>query len=262
MRAGQVLAALLCVVGIAACSSSEVEVAVAEVGGTTYTYSDFEAFLALNGSLEPGSLSEVALSALFEEFVDELCLERLTRDATEAGGALPELESVPEPVLEEEMRALFQARPAEYLLPERLVLGQILASDRAAAEKVRGRILEGLSLEEAAADVEGAVFSGYQEGVMRSDLPPVLSEAIFSLAQGELSSIVEADYGFHVFHVLKRLPEESLSFAEARSDLEEELEARRAREWKRAMVAEARVRYNVVLQPRNLPFELVAPSQP
>ena len=68
-----------------------------------------------------------------------------------------------------------------------------------------------------------------------------------------------ADYGFHIFHVMKHEPERMSTFDEARPELEQELRRQHTDERMRSIVAEARVRYNVEPQPRNLPFALRSP---
>jgi len=232
------------------------------VDGVVYSYSDFEQFVRRNVSEDPSSLSDDVLSALFQRFVDELCMQRM---AEEGGLDVDELSALATPLgraSREEARRHFDSNRDEYELEERVVLGQVLTQDEASAQKVQARALAGLDLEEAASDLDGAVFSGYQEGVTRQDLPLAFSETIFSMQAGEVSPVLAADYGFHIFHVRERLPARALTFEQARPRIELEIDAARAAARLRSMVAEARVRYNVVPQPRNLPFELTPSEYP
>ena len=160
---------------------------------------------------------------------------------------------------EDDLLRHYQSHMDDYQLPERVVLGQVLAQDEATAREVHTRTLNGADLETAAEGLEGAVFGGYQEDVARADLPLRFSEAVFAMQAGDVSSVIEVQFGFHVFHVRERRPAETLSLAEARPQIERDLESARSAERLRRMVEEARVRYNVTLRPRNLPFE-IAPA--
>jgi hypothetical protein len=232
------------------------EVEVVRVDGTVYSYADFERFVRRNASEAPSSLSDEVLSALFQKYVDELCMQRMAAEGALDVGELSALASPLGRAIREEARRRFERNREEYELEERIVLGQVLAQEEATARKVHARVLEGVDLEEAASDLDGAVFSGYQEGVIRQDLPLSFSGTIFSLQAGEVSPVLPADYGFHIFHVLERFPAQALTFEEARPGIELAIAASRSAVRLRSMVAEARVRYNVVLQLRNLPFEL------
>lgn len=240
--------------GCAGGERSEVEVV--RVDGTVYSYSDFERFVKRNVSEDPSSLSDEVLSALFQKFVDELCMQRMAEEGALDAGDLSALASPLRRVTREEARQRFESNRQEYELEERIVLGQVLAQEEGIAQRVHARVLEGVDLEEATSGLDGAVFSGYQEGVTRQDLPLAFSDTIFSLQAGEVSPVLAADYGFHIFHVLERLPSQALTFEEARPRIEVEIDASRSAARLRSMVEEARVRYNVVLQLRNLPFEL------
>ena len=255
-------ASLILISGLLSCGrGSGSDVAVVTVDGEVYEYSDFEAFVARNVAQDPNTLSDAVLSVLFEGFIDELCLLRLAegggQDALELHSAAP-----PEPVSRAEAQAYFDSNPGRYDLPERVVLGQILLQDEETAYDIRERVVEGVPLDEVAEGVEGAVFSGYQRDVTRADLPSAFEETIFSLEVPGLSPVMAADYGFHLFEVRERLPAERPSFEEALPQIERELGGADARDRSRNMVAAARVRYNVELQPRNLPFALIPHSNP
>jgi hypothetical protein len=65
---------------------------------------------------------------------------------------------------------------------------------------------------------------------------------------------LEADYGFHVFQVLARLPPQVVPLDEAAGEIRATLERRAADARLGALVEEARSRYNVEVYARNLPF--------
>jgi parvulin-like peptidyl-prolyl isomerase len=104
---------------------------------------------------------------------------------------------------------------------------------------------------------------GFQGELGREDLPPAFAEALFALAPGELSGVLEAAYGFHVFQVTARLPLHQLTLAEAEPEIRATLERESADRALEALVAEARRRYTLDVYVRNLPFRYrAAPPLP
>jgi parvulin-like peptidyl-prolyl isomerase len=96
---------------------------------------------------------------------------------------------------------------------------------------------------------------GDQGELSRQDLPPAFADIIFALQPGEVSRLVPADYGFHIFQVTSRSPSEVVPLAAARAEIAERLREQRADELLAELVRDARRRYNVELYERNLPFE-------
>jgi parvulin-like peptidyl-prolyl isomerase len=74
------------------------------------------------------------------------------------------------------------------------------------------------------------------------------------MAPGEVSGILEAGYGFHLFHVRERRPEEVLSVDEAAASTALRLMRLHADRKIEDMLAEARKRYPVEVLDWNLPF--------
>jgi hypothetical protein len=66
--------------------------------------------------------------------------------------------------------------------------------------------------------------------------------------------VVEAEYGFHLFQVVERLPAAEVPLADARVEIGRRLRRERADARLAELVAEARRRYNVAVLERNLPF--------
>ena len=136
-------------------------------------------------------------------------------------------------------------------------LRQILAGDRRTAERARREIVGGTPFEEVARQLAGgprADSGGYQGELARGDLPPSFADLIFALRPGEVSPIVPAEYGFHLFQVVDHQPAELVPLAAARGEILARLRQRRADELLRSLVRAARGRYNVKVYERNLPF--------
>lgn len=159
--------------------------------------------------------------------------------------------------------------------PPRVRLRQILTEDRETAEGALAEILAGTDfgtvvqrLAEAASDgdpgavapavapsvVPSGVVGGSLGELSRDDLPPAFADVILELEPGEVSRVVEAEYGFHLFQVTEKLPAETVPLAEAREEVEREVRRERADRLLAALVEEARQRYDVAVWERNLPF--------
>jgi parvulin-like peptidyl-prolyl isomerase len=89
---------------------------------------------------------------------------------------------------------------------------------------------------------------------LRQDLPPEFRDVLFALAPGEVSGAIAADYGYHLFHVRDRRPEEILPFASAAREVAARLEREHADRAIGDMLAQARERFPVEVLDWNLPF--------
>jgi len=237
---------------------------VARIGSDTLRYPDFERYLQNNIGENGASLPSDVLSGLLDQFLDE---ELVRRTAVERGlaaaGAAPRLaleallrEEASEPS-EAEIAAYYASHGKDFQRPERVRLQQILTADRESAQ----RALAAVSAGESFADVArrwsrdpSASRGGDQGELSRDDLPAALADVIFRLDPGQLSPIVPAEYGFHIFLVSERHPAEQAPLGEVSEEIRGALRGAREDEHHAALVAEARSRYNPVIYGRNLPF--------
>ncbi len=274
--AAAVFAALLAAL-LAACSeappppSPEV---VAEIDGRPVRYEQFEAYVerALG---EPGdSLGSDVLTQLFDQFLEERLLAMLAVDrgllpAGAAEGRAGRRRAVdlllagadggdPEAAAPAALRAWYGAHRDRFQRPARVRLRQLLVEDRAAAERAVEQVRAGADFAAVArrlADDPGTAATGGSLGELsREDVPPAFAEVIFALAPGEVSPVVEAEYGFHVFQVTETLPAEVLPFDEVRDDVARAVRREQADRRLRELADEARRRYDVSVWDRNLPF--------
>jgi hypothetical protein len=240
-------------------------VTVARIDDDPVVFADFEAFVRTQAGDDWMGLEEDVLRPLFQEFLDQHLLARLAREEglADAGAdrvaALDSLRQrlAVEPVDDEEVQLYLEAHPEVLRRPERLVLGQLLLPDRAVAEEAWRAVRSRGDFAAVARELSerpGVVFGGYTEDVSRQDVPPAFSDALFALAPGEVSGILEADYGYHLFHVRDRRPEEVLPFAAAAASVRRRLEREHADRRIGDMLARARQRYPVEVLDWNLPF--------
>ena len=242
--------------------------AVARIGETEVRYSELESYIARTVGDTGGVLGSGVLSELFDQFLDEKLLERLAverglvqgvsrpRQARQAIDALlaEGLRQEPGPG---EVAAYYRAHAGEFARPERVKVRQILTEDQATAEKAVKAIAGGEPFEEVARRLSrdpSAASGGYQGELTRADLPPAFADVIFSLRPGEVSRLVPADYGVHIFQVMDRQPAAVVPLEQARDEILGRLRRERADRLLRSLVQDARSRYNVSIYERNLPF--------
>jgi peptidyl-prolyl cis-trans isomerase C len=239
---------------------------VAALGGVDVRYAEFQDYLShALGDSDTVMASDV-LSQLFDQFLDERLLVRLAVDGGLARPGGPPREAIEAllrdalaaPPGEADLRAWYDAHRQEMARPERVRLRQILTEDRRTAEQARQAIQRGEDFAVVARRLShdaGAAGGGYQGELARSDLPPAFVDVIFSLSPGEVSRVIPAEYGCHLFQVLARLPAEIMPFDEARGEIAARLRRERADRGLAALVRQARARYNGKVYERNLPFD-------
>lgn len=236
---------------------------VAELDGEALSYSAFEAFLERNAVDGAGVLGSDVLSSLLDQFLDEELLARLAVDRLGAPEGI-DPRSAADALVEADSEAPDDASVASYYRrnlprfdrPERVHLRQLLFTDQGTADRIRSLWVEGAPyrsvVEELANDPTAHV--GEEGEFARSGLPPVFAEAIFALQDGAVSEVLPADYGFHVFQVVRHLGAGVAPLEEVFATLAEELATRQHQEVLRQLAADARQRYNVRVFKRNLPF--------
>ena len=237
---------------------------VAQIDDQQVRYSEFEMYLQEN-SVDSGlALASDVLSELFDQFLDEELLRRVALEKgliaaadtrrTAVRAVVGELESGTIPA--ERITAYYRDHGHEFELEEGVRLRQVLVEDRDTAEEVHSRMLAGVPFEEVLGDSElnSSALWGDEGELSSGDLPPVLADIIFGLEPGEVSEIVAADYGFHIFQVVERLPPEKMELARAEERIRQILRRELVDGGLEGLVAEARERYNVQVFRRNIPF--------
>jgi peptidyl-prolyl cis-trans isomerase C len=249
---------------------------VARIGETEVRYAEFESYLSTAVGETSGTLGGKVLSGLFDQFLDERLLARLAVDrrivtaATAATGAAGRRRAI-DALLQEGLRqepaaaevaGYYRAHRQEFARPERVRVRQILTEDRPTAEKALREIKAGQPFAEVARRLSkdpSASSGGYQGELSRAELPPAFAETIFALRAGEVSDLVPAEYGFHIFQVTERQPAEVVPLEAARDEIVARLRRDRADRLLGSLVQEARSRYNVKVYERNLPFGYEGP---
>lgn len=244
----------------------------ATIEGDPVPYRLFERYLWAN--VEGGSASEpeqaldqAVISQLFDQFIDQKLLVRLAASRGLApdpqGAARPAIDALLGDDLETAVDARdvadhYQAERHRYQRPAQIRLWQILVLERDMAAAVAQSIAAGEDFKAAAerlASDPDAGYCGDQGWLGHDDLPPSLADAIFALDEGEVSPIMEAEYGFYLFQAEARQEATVASLDEVQAEIRETL-VRAARDQRMAAyLRAARERYDVDVFRANLPFD-------
>jgi parvulin-like peptidyl-prolyl isomerase len=151
-------------------------------------------------------------------------------------------------VSEKDMKAYYEAHQAEFAVPAEATVREIVikASDserdakRAQAEAIRVRAAApGADFAAIATEVSDAgtkKAGGLLSPVKKGDLSAPLEKAAFSVPVGEVSPVIDTDYGFHILKVDARVEEGSKSFEDVKSAIESKIQSERfATEYKTYM---------------------------
>jgi peptidyl-prolyl cis-trans isomerase C len=238
---------------------------VARIGGRPVPYARFEEFLRRQVGEGAGALDSRVLSRLLDQFVDAELLTRLavdekkvapTGDERRALDAL--LAEADVPVEPPEAEQYYRTHQAEFQLPERVRLHQILVSTGPEAERVAQRLGRGEDFAAVAREVSldpSAPSGGDQGEIAVDDLPPAFAQQIARLGRGEVGEPIQASDGWHVFRLDERLAARQRTLEEVTAEVDERLRRQRGDALLARRLAEAADRYNVVVYAQNLPFD-------
>jgi peptidyl-prolyl cis-trans isomerase SurA len=142
-------------------------------------------------------------------------------------------------VSDKDERAYYEAHASDFEVPVEATVREIVlkatAADRTAkraeAEAVRARLIEpGADFAAIAAEVSDAgtkKVGGLLGTVKKGDLAAALDEAAFTLPVGDVSQVIEADYGFHILKVDARTAAGSKPFDEVKAEIEKKIQDER-----------------------------------
>ncbi len=153
-------------------------------------------------------------------------------------------------VTDEEARRYYEEHPSEFAAPEKRRVSHIVVPTREEAEAIRKEIAEGQRFEQLVArstDVESAKRGGDLGWITKKDAKGEF-EAVFSLAEAEVSAPIQSKYGFHLLHVTEIVPEQPLSFEEAKERVRAKLLEQKQREkrklWVQRLREASRIEFN------------------
>ncbi|HKG21845.1 MAG TPA: peptidylprolyl isomerase [Blastocatellia bacterium] len=193
----------------------------AAASGLTITGAEVEQAAGDNPPMKPSA----ALAASREEIVNNLLVEKYYRQVLLRDLRVPA----------EEVQRYVEANQAQLIDRPGYYVREIRVQSRELLERLRKDVIEGGKNFAAASREHSDAPNAERGGLARYDegqLPGVLAKAIEPLRPGDVSQIIQSNYGFHLFKLERRIqphpPDDRRSqVAERRSQLAEEFVARR-----------------------------------
>ncbi len=184
--------------------------------------------VSVDETLDVGEPSNSDLTAYYEEHKEEFRRPELR--AVSFIHLAPEALQAEIEISDQDIEDSYQARLAEFTVPERRTLRQMLLPDEETAKAALERIRGGEDFADVAAEVAGAGSDVIELGTMtRDQLPdPALREAAFSIGEGETSEATEGVFGWFLVQATDILDGSQQSLEEVRDLVRNDLAASKA----------------------------------
>lgn len=125
-------------------------------------------------------------------------------------------------VTDEEVQQYYEKNKEKYDHPAQVRASQILAYEKAVAEKALQEIQSGVDFAEVAqkySESLDAQNGGDLGFFAKGDMPPEFDEVIFSLKMGEVSKVVKTPYGYQIFKLTGQREAHRVSFEDAKDQI-------------------------------------------
>lgn len=127
---------------------------------------------------------------------------------------------------EEEVKAYFDANPAQFASKEQVKAKHILVDEEALAQKIAAELAEGKSFEDAAKEYSTCPSkeNGGDLGYFgRGQMVPEFEKAAFEGTAGELVGPIKTQFGYHLIQIDDKKEETAADFAEIKDQLTDTL---------------------------------------
>lgn len=137
--------------------------------------------------------------------------------------------------------------------PEQVRVLQILVSTEEEARRLRNRLEHGEDFAAIAREksISPEARKGGELGTFARGELPLAFNTVFELEVGEVSPVVNSEFGFHIFKVVEDIPARKVTLEEARPRIEEIIRARKAsvafKKWLKDLAVETPVMRNDAL---------------
>lgn len=158
-------------------------------------------------------------------------------------------------VTDAEITEYVESHPEIQVIPEQVRALQIVVKTAEKAKEVIKEIRGGLPFEDAAEkySLGPTADNGGDLGFFsRGSMPRLVDEVCFRLRPGEMSEVVASDFGYHIFKVIEKRPEELKPVEQARDAAENLLRRRKERAAEEAKLAELRNAATIVIHEKEL----------
>jgi peptidyl-prolyl cis-trans isomerase C/foldase protein PrsA len=150
----------------------------------------------------------------------------------------------------EELRDWFERHRADFEQPEEVHALQIFVSSAEEAKSLLDQIRKGTPFEEvarASSQSPDARRGGDLGFFPKGTMPKVFDDTCFALRPGQVSGVVPSRYGFHLFKLLERRGARSLTFEQAKAEVERRILEERRIAGERALLAALRANAKVTI---------------
>lgn len=153
-------------------------------------------------------------------------------------------------VTDQEIREFYESHSELADEPEQVRVLQILVSSEEEARRLRARLEQGDDFAALAKEksISPEARRGGELGTFSEGELPLSFEVVFQLKEGQISDVVQSEFGFHVFKVVERTPARTLTLDEARENIESVLRSRKAgaafNTWLKGLSAKTAVQRN------------------
>ena len=132
-------------------------------------------------------------------------------------------------ISDEEIAAEYASRQDEFTTPEKRVLKQIRTSDEVAAKRAHDMLKGGANFATVAKDVADLSPDQLDLGAMsRSQLPPELAEAAFTLKQGDFSEPLKSVLGWHILSLVDIIASTQQTLEETKEGISSDMATEKA----------------------------------
>lgn len=170
---------------------------------------------------------------------------------------------------DEEVDNYYKEHQDEFVHPKAVVAQHILVPTKEEADKVLARVKGGEDFAKVAKEVSTDPVSASRGGEIgpfkKGDLVPEFENAVFSLKNGQISGVVETQFGYHVIRKVSERPLPARSADEAKADIKRILEKAKFDAW----LADAKKKQGVTVDydaldklPQPLPPQTAPGQQP
>lgn len=161
---------------------------------------------------------------------------------------------------DEEVKKYYNDHEKEFKNPVSVTARHILLTDKEEAKKVLQRVKKGENFSKLAKEVSQDPVSAVKGGEIgpftKGDLVPEFEDAVFKLKTGQISDIVETQFGFHIIKKLSARNLKSRSFEDSKEEIKRIVEKVKFDSWLEKMKEEYGVKIDyAMLEKISIPQE-------
>jgi parvulin-like peptidyl-prolyl isomerase len=242
---------------------------VALVGDRPVEWPDVDGYIRRSAGDDGKGTSPKVSSSLLDQFLEEKLLERAVEDAAPKAEGTSEadrrrnliarrarLSEIDEALLRKE----WEARRVKEQGPPLVRISQLVLLKKEDADEARRRLDRGqpwIDVSRALSVAPNASTGGALGFLAEGDLPPKFQKAVWGLKPGEVTPVIPAPHGFHIFRVEERREARQGTFEEEVGALRLALAEERSSEAVAGLLADSARAHPVLVVEEHLPFPYV-----